>query len=176
MRAGGHELHLTALDQSLLYLLAANAGRVMTRDEILDNLWGVDFMAESNVVDRHIRNADGTGFSASIVDAALFVIHNHRALMAAGEASAVEVAEAHLDRIAAVDGAVKAFLHVDRELVLEQARRVDARRAAGEPTTAERCGPQAPGPSRKSRLPGSVEDPVKTEATPIGVVEAKRRV
>ena len=59
-------------------------------------------------------------------------------LMAAGEASAVEVAEAHLDRIAAVDGAVRAFLHVDRELVLEQARRVDARRAAG-----ERLGPLA---------------------------------
>jgi aspartyl-tRNA(Asn)/glutamyl-tRNA(Gln) amidotransferase subunit A len=59
-------------------------------------------------------------------------------LMAAGEASAVEVAEAHLDRIAAVDGAVRAFLHVDREPVLEQARRVDARRAAG-----ERLGPLA---------------------------------
>jgi aspartyl-tRNA(Asn)/glutamyl-tRNA(Gln) amidotransferase subunit A len=59
-------------------------------------------------------------------------------LMVAGEASAVEVAEAHLDRVAAVDGAVKAFLHVDRELVLEQARRVDARRAAG-----ERLGPLA---------------------------------
>ena len=28
----------------------------MTRDEILDNLWGVDYVAESNVVDRHIRN------------------------------------------------------------------------------------------------------------------------
>ena len=56
VRAGGHELHLTALDQSLLYLLAANAGRVMTRDEILDHLWGVDFVAESNVVDRHVRN------------------------------------------------------------------------------------------------------------------------
>jgi len=59
-------------------------------------------------------------------------------LMAAGEASAVEVAEAHLDQIAAVDGAVKAFLHVDRELVIEQARSVDARRAAG-----ERLGPLA---------------------------------
>ena len=29
---------------------------VMSRDEILDHLWGVDFMAESNVVDRHVRN------------------------------------------------------------------------------------------------------------------------
>jgi DNA-binding response OmpR family regulator len=56
VRVAGHELHLTALDQSLLYLLAANAGRVMSRDEILDHLWGVDFMAESNVVDRHVRN------------------------------------------------------------------------------------------------------------------------
>ena len=53
---GGHALHLTALEQSLLYLLAANAGRVMTRDEILDNLWGSDFVAESNLVDRHVRN------------------------------------------------------------------------------------------------------------------------
>lgn len=53
---GGHQLHLTSLEQNLLYLLAANAGRLMTRDEILDYLWGVDFIAESNVVDRHIRN------------------------------------------------------------------------------------------------------------------------
>ena len=56
VRVAGHELQLTALDQSLLYLLAANAGRVMSRDEILDHLWGVDFIAESNVVDRHVRN------------------------------------------------------------------------------------------------------------------------
>ena len=56
VRIDGHELHLTSLEQNLLYLLAANAGRLMTRDEILDYLWGVDFIAESNVVDRHIRN------------------------------------------------------------------------------------------------------------------------
>jgi len=56
VRAGGSELHLTGLEQHLLYLLAANAGRVLSRDEILDALWGVDFMADSNVVDRHIRN------------------------------------------------------------------------------------------------------------------------
>jgi DNA-binding response OmpR family regulator len=55
VRAGSAELHLTALEQSLLYLLAANAGRVVTREEILDALWGVDYMAESNIVDRHVR-------------------------------------------------------------------------------------------------------------------------
>ena len=56
VRAGTTELHLTPLEQSLLYLLAANAGRLLTRDEILDYLWGADYVAESNVVDRHIRN------------------------------------------------------------------------------------------------------------------------
>jgi len=56
VRAGGTELHLTSLEQSLLYLLAANAGRLLTRDEILNHLWGADYVAESNIVDRHIRN------------------------------------------------------------------------------------------------------------------------
>jgi two-component system KDP operon response regulator KdpE len=56
VRAGGAELRLTSLEQSLLYLLAANAGRLLTRDEILNHLWGADYVAESNVVDRHIRN------------------------------------------------------------------------------------------------------------------------
>jgi DNA-binding response OmpR family regulator len=54
-RVGVSELHLTGLEQSLLYLLAANAGQVLTREQILDALWGVDYVTESNVVDRHIR-------------------------------------------------------------------------------------------------------------------------
>jgi len=54
------------------------------------------------------------------------------AVVASGEASAVEVAQAHLDRIAAVDGRVHAFLHVDTEGALAAASVVDARRAAGE--------------------------------------------
>jgi DNA-binding response OmpR family regulator len=56
VHVGSHDLHLTSLEQSLLYLLAANAGRIVTREEILDTLWGVDYVAESNVVDRQIRN------------------------------------------------------------------------------------------------------------------------
>jgi two-component system KDP operon response regulator KdpE len=53
--AGEHELHLTSLEQALLYLLAANAGSVLSREQILDALWGTDFVIESNVVDRHVR-------------------------------------------------------------------------------------------------------------------------
>jgi two-component system KDP operon response regulator KdpE len=52
---GDHELHLTSLEQALLYMLAANAGSVLTREQILDALWGTDFVIESNVVDRHVR-------------------------------------------------------------------------------------------------------------------------
>ena len=29
---------------------------MLTREQIMDNLWGVDYAAESNVVDRHVRN------------------------------------------------------------------------------------------------------------------------
>jgi DNA-binding response OmpR family regulator len=53
---GSSQLHLTSVEQSLLYLLAAHAGQMLTRNEIMDAVWGVDFVAESNVVDRHIRN------------------------------------------------------------------------------------------------------------------------
>ena len=54
------------------------------------------------------------------------------AAIAAGEVSAEEAANAYLDRIEAVDGDINAFLHVRRETALDQARAVDARRAAGE--------------------------------------------
>ncbi len=48
------------------------------------------------------------------------------------EVSSVEVTQAHLDRIAAVDDAVHAFLHVDGDEALRTASEVDALRAAGE--------------------------------------------
>jgi aspartyl-tRNA(Asn)/glutamyl-tRNA(Gln) amidotransferase subunit A len=56
--------------------------------------------------------------------------------IASGEVSAVEVAQAHLDRIEQVDPAVRAFLHVDTEGALAAARAVDDKRAAGEELSA----------------------------------------
>ena len=55
------------------------------------------------------------------------------AAVAVGEVSAVEVTRAHLDRIAAVDPDVHAFLHVAGIGALAAAEDVDRKRAAGEP-------------------------------------------
>ncbi|WP_200211630.1 Asp-tRNA(Asn)/Glu-tRNA(Gln) amidotransferase subunit GatA [Micromonospora coerulea] len=78
-------------------------------------------------------------------------------LVAKGETSAVEVTQAHLDRIAAVDDRVHAFLHVDTEGALAAARRVDERRAAG-----EELGPLA-------GVPVAVKDVLTTKGVPTTV-------
>ncbi|GAA4860915.1 Asp-tRNA(Asn)/Glu-tRNA(Gln) amidotransferase subunit GatA [Saccharopolyspora rosea] len=54
------------------------------------------------------------------------------AKLRAGEVSSVEVTQAHLDRIAAVDQDVHAFLHVDAEGALAAARKADDDRASGQ--------------------------------------------
>lgn len=54
------------------------------------------------------------------------------AKLASGEVSSEEATRAHLDRIAAVDGGLNAFLATDAEGSLAAAREIDARRGAGE--------------------------------------------
>ena len=76
------------------------------------------------------------------------------ATIAAGDASATEVTDAHLDRIAAVDDRVHAFLHVDAEGARAAALDVDERRSAGEP-----LGPLA-------GVPIGVKDIVVTRGVP----------
>jgi DNA-binding response OmpR family regulator len=56
VRVGGHEVALTGVEWSLLYLLIARVGEIVTRDEILDALWSVDFAPDSNVIERHVRS------------------------------------------------------------------------------------------------------------------------
>ncbi|WP_432109449.1 Asp-tRNA(Asn)/Glu-tRNA(Gln) amidotransferase subunit GatA [Streptomyces sp. AA1529] len=76
------------------------------------------------------------------------------ARIASGEVTAVEATEAHLARIGAVDEKVNAFLHVDREGALAQAREVDAKRERG-----EELGPLA-------GVPLALKDLFTTEGVP----------
>jgi DNA-binding response OmpR family regulator len=52
----GNAPHLTPLERGLLYVLIANAGRVVSREDIIDSVWGADAEPNSNLVDRHIRD------------------------------------------------------------------------------------------------------------------------
>jgi DNA-binding winged helix-turn-helix (wHTH) protein len=55
VRVSQSEIHLTSLEQRLLYLLAGNAGRVLSRDDIIDAIWGTEHVADSNIVDQRIH-------------------------------------------------------------------------------------------------------------------------
>jgi DNA-binding response OmpR family regulator len=55
VKVGENWLQLGPLQQTLLYLLAANAGKALSRELILNSIWGQELEVESNVVDRHIR-------------------------------------------------------------------------------------------------------------------------
>ena len=50
------KLELTLKEYELIKYLAENANRVLTRDDILDKVWGYDFFGESRTLDVHIRN------------------------------------------------------------------------------------------------------------------------
>ncbi len=52
----GRPLSLTPTEFKLLWVLARSPGRVFTRQELMEQLWGTDFAPESGVVDTHIGN------------------------------------------------------------------------------------------------------------------------
>ena len=76
------------------------------------------------------------------------------AALGAGETTSVEITQAFLDRIAAVDADVHAFLHVDAEGALAAARASDERRATGDIR------------SRLDGVPIAVKDVLATEGLP----------
>ena len=56
---GGESLSLTPQEFVLLEYLCRNAGRVVTRSMILDQVWGMRIQPETNVVDVHIYRLRG---------------------------------------------------------------------------------------------------------------------
>jgi aspartyl-tRNA(Asn)/glutamyl-tRNA(Gln) amidotransferase subunit A len=65
-------------------------------------------------------------------DLITLTVHQTAAALRAGETTAVDLAQAHLERIEALDDQFSAYLVVTGEQALEQARRADERLAAGE--------------------------------------------
>ncbi len=51
----GNAVKLTPKEFELLYVLAANAGRAMERDTLLENVWGESLYLDSRTLDVHIR-------------------------------------------------------------------------------------------------------------------------
>lgn len=64
----GVRVELTATEFKILQLLASRPGRVFTRDQILDHLWGDEKAVVDRTVDVHIRNLrDKLGPAASLI-------------------------------------------------------------------------------------------------------------
>ena len=53
-RVGGERLNLTRREFDLLAFLAQNVGRVYSRTELLDKVWGADFLGGERTVDQHV--------------------------------------------------------------------------------------------------------------------------
>ena len=51
----GHTIDLTMKEFELLKYLMSNPRKVLTRDEIIENVWGHDYRGESNVIEVYIR-------------------------------------------------------------------------------------------------------------------------
>jgi DNA-binding response OmpR family regulator len=55
VRRSGEEIHCTRTEFRLLCELAANPGKVLSREQLLDRVWGYDYFGDGRLVDVHIR-------------------------------------------------------------------------------------------------------------------------
>ncbi len=71
VKRGEDEIELTAREFNLLQLLMRSPGRVQTRTQILEHVWGYDFDPQTNVVDvyiRRVRRKIDRGDSPSLIE------------------------------------------------------------------------------------------------------------
>jgi len=55
VRKNGEELFLTKTEFELMRVFSQNRKQILTRDQLLDLVWGTDYMGDSRTVDTHIR-------------------------------------------------------------------------------------------------------------------------
>jgi two-component system, OmpR family, response regulator VanR len=53
---GGEAISLTTKEFDILKTLIAQAGKIVTREQLLDQLWGYDYFGDSRIIDTHLKN------------------------------------------------------------------------------------------------------------------------
>lgn len=56
VECNGKQINLTTKEYELLLYLVKNKNKVLTRDYLIENIWGYDYDGENNVVDVYIRH------------------------------------------------------------------------------------------------------------------------
>lgn len=70
----GTALSLTRKEYDLLYLFLSNQGRIFSRDELLDRLWGYDYTGDTRTVDTHMRRLRAKLEKAGVQGASLATV------------------------------------------------------------------------------------------------------
>jgi len=55
LKLNGKPVDIPPKELELLYFLASNCNRVFTRDQLLDKVWGFDYLGDSRTVDVHVK-------------------------------------------------------------------------------------------------------------------------
>lgn len=55
LKLRGKPVDIPPKELELLYFLASNFNRVFTRDQLLDKVWGFDYLGDSRTVDVHVK-------------------------------------------------------------------------------------------------------------------------
>jgi len=59
VRVDGRPIELPPKEFELLAMLVEHAGRVLTRDQLIDEVWGTDYVGDTKTLDVHIRRLRG---------------------------------------------------------------------------------------------------------------------
>lgn len=59
LTVNGQAIPATPKEIEILYLLAVNAGKVLSREQILSSVWGFDYLGDTRAVDTHIKRLRG---------------------------------------------------------------------------------------------------------------------
>ena len=53
---GGHQVQMTSTEYNLLFELSTKAGRILTQDELLQRVWGPEFLGQPEVLRSYVRS------------------------------------------------------------------------------------------------------------------------